>query len=215
METIVQDQQYFSEQKLNERRNVSIFPVSLVSIHLFAAQHLPICSFVRSSMESNIQFIIQQCAAWVPVVDRIQCRASYSSNFLHFSYFPKNSTQEILDEIYPKLYPLDTGKICGAFDLLAIFLNPMQGYELWLDDLINLWNTYHNPSWNEVSNCLRLCQFKQTQNLYFNLALFFLIGYDELDSGHRMPECRSHRLGTIHTNDIHAHHAFPWFTRML
>lgn len=71
--------------------------------------------------------------------------------FTYFSYFPKNSTQEILDEIYPKLYPLDTGKICGAFDLLAIFLNPMQGYELWLDDLINLWNTYHNPSWNEVS----------------------------------------------------------------
>lgn len=69
---------------------------------------------------------------------------------MHFSYFSKNSTQEILDEIYPKLYPLDTGKICGAFDLLSIFLNPMRGYELWLDDFINLWNTYHNPSWNEV-----------------------------------------------------------------
>lgn len=68
----------------------------------------------------------------------------------HFRYFSKESTQEVLDEIYPKLFPLDTGKICGAFDLLSIFLNPLHGYELWLDDLMNLWNTYHNPSWNAV-----------------------------------------------------------------
>lgn len=71
-----------------------------------------------------------------------------------FSYFSKESTQEILDEIYPKLFPLDTGKICGAFDLLSIFLNPLHGYELWLTNLINLWNTYHNPSWNAVSSHL-------------------------------------------------------------
>lgn len=65
-------------------------------------------------------------------------------------YFPRSSTKEILDELYPKLYPLDTGKICGAFDLLSIFLNPLHGHELWLDDFMNLWDTYHNPSWNVV-----------------------------------------------------------------
>lgn len=85
------------------------------------------CLRICRSVESNIQFIIQQCAA----------------------YFSKESTQEMLDELCPKLFPLDTGKVCSAFDLLTIFLNPMQGYELWLDDFINLWNTYHNPSWNE------------------------------------------------------------------
>lgn len=25
-----------------------------------------------------------------------------------------------------------------------------QGYELWFDDFMNLWNTYHNPPWSEV-----------------------------------------------------------------
>lgn len=65
-------------------------------------------------------------------------------------YFPSGSTQEILNEIYPKLFPLDTGKVCGAFDLLSIFLNPLQDYNLWLPDFMNLWNTYHNPSWNVV-----------------------------------------------------------------
>lgn len=68
-----------------------------------------------------------------------------------FRYFQKASTQEILDEIYPKLFPLDTGKICGAFDLLAVFLSPMNGVELWLKNFIDLWNTYQNPSWNVVS----------------------------------------------------------------
>lgn len=88
---------------------------------------------------------------------RVFCRLPTRISCLllfNFSYFPKSSTQEILDEIYPRLYPLDTGKICGAFDLLSIFLNPMQGYELWLDDFINLWNTYHNPSWNEVTTAV-------------------------------------------------------------
>lgn len=78
----------------------------------------------------------------------------YCVVFISFSwesrYFPKEATQEVLDEIFPKLFPLDTGKICGAFDLLSIFLNPLQGYDLWLTDFINLWNTYHNPSWNVV-----------------------------------------------------------------
>lgn len=75
---------------------------------------------------------------------------------LYCRYFPKEATQEILDEIFPKLFPLDTGKICGAFDLLSIFLNPLQGHELWLTNFVNLWNTYHNPSWNVVSKSLNL-----------------------------------------------------------
>lgn len=77
--------------------------------------------------------------------------------FIQTRYFPKEATQEVLDEIFPKLFPLDTGKICGAFDLLSIFLNPLQGYELWLTDFINLWNTYHNPSWNVVRKIFFLC----------------------------------------------------------
>lgn len=75
----------------------------------------------------------------------------FNKMLFHYRYFPKEATQEILDEIFPKLFPLDTGKICGAFDLLSIFLNPLQGHELWLTDFIDLWNTYHNPSWNVVS----------------------------------------------------------------
>lgn len=78
------------------------------------------------------------------------CITNILNDYFIFRYFPKEATQEILDEIFPKLFPLDTGKICGAFDLLSIFLNPLQGYELWLTDFINLWNTYHNPSWNVV-----------------------------------------------------------------
>lgn len=89
---------------------------------------------------------------------------------LKYRYFPKSSSQEILDEIYPKLFPLDTGKICGAFDLLSIFLNPMHGHELWLKDFIDLWDTYHNPSWNIVSNCLEF--FPVSHNTYYIFEYF-------------------------------------------
>ncbi|XP_059622095.1 proteasome activator complex subunit 4-like [Phlebotomus argentipes] len=79
-----------------------------------------------SSLESNLQYVIQCCAY----------------------YFPKSSTREILDELYPQLEPLDTGKDCAVLDLLGIFLNPYEGHELWLDNFMKLWNMYHNPSWN-------------------------------------------------------------------
>ncbi|GAB0097686.1 proteasome activator complex subunit 4A-like [Sergentomyia squamirostris] len=79
-----------------------------------------------SSLDSNLQFVIQCCAY----------------------YFSKSSTKEILNELYPQLEPLDTGKDCAVFDLLGIFLNPYEGHELWLDDFMKLWNMYHNPSWN-------------------------------------------------------------------
>uniref|UniRef100_A0A6B2EKU9 Proteasome activator complex subunit 4 n=1 Tax=Phlebotomus kandelakii TaxID=1109342 RepID=A0A6B2EKU9_9DIPT len=79
-----------------------------------------------TSLESNLQYVIQCCAY----------------------YFPKSSTKEILDELYPQLEPLDTGKDCAVLDLLGIFLNPYEGHELWLDRFMKLWNMYHNPSWN-------------------------------------------------------------------
>lgn len=94
---------------------------------------------------------------------------------LDYSYFPKNSTKEILDELYPKLFPLDTDKICGAFDMLSIFLNPNHGHELWLKEFMDLWDTYHNPSWNVVS--------KITNNFTsfnVNVTLFFIKTFNRL-----------------------------------
>jgi proteasome activator subunit 4 len=74
----------------------------------------------------NLQFVINQCSL----------------------YFPKSSTQEILNEFLPRLQPLDTGKGCVIFELLSIFLNPREGYELWFADFMDLWDTYHNPPWS-------------------------------------------------------------------
>lgn len=77
-------------------------------------------------------------------------KKKYFFSFLYSRYFSKNSTQEILDEVFPKLYPLDTGKTCETFALLSLFLNQNHGYELWFKDCMNLWDTYHNPMWNIV-----------------------------------------------------------------
>lgn len=63
-------------------------------------------------------------------------------------YFAKESTQEILDEIFPKLYPLDTGKTCDTFAFLGLFLNYTHHFDLWFYDCMDMWDTYHNPSWN-------------------------------------------------------------------
>lgn len=63
-------------------------------------------------------------------------------------YFPKSATQEILEELYTTMEPLDTGKGCEVFTLLSIFLNTYDGHELWLDKFLTLWNVYHNPPWN-------------------------------------------------------------------
>uniref|UniRef100_A0A1L8DSH8 Putative proteasome activator complex subunit 4 n=1 Tax=Nyssomyia neivai TaxID=330878 RepID=A0A1L8DSH8_9DIPT len=86
----------------------------------------PLLDNKDTSLEANLQYVIQCCAY----------------------YFPKETTQEILNELYPQLEPLDTGKDCAVFDLLGIFLNPYEGHELWLEDFMKLWNMYHNPSWN-------------------------------------------------------------------
>ncbi|XP_049279412.1 proteasome activator complex subunit 4B-like isoform X1 [Anopheles funestus] len=79
----------------------------------------------KSSMEGNLQCAIQVCTP----------------------YFPPSATQEILDELLSKLQPLDNGSGCEVITILNIFLNYEQGYELWFDKLMAIWNGYHNPPW--------------------------------------------------------------------
>lgn len=67
-------------------------------------------------------------------------------------YFSKTATKEILAEMFPKLSPLDTGRSCDAFGMLSLFLNTCNNYELWFFDCMDLWDAYHNPSWNYVSS---------------------------------------------------------------
>ena len=47
-----------------------------------------------------------------------------------------------------KMEPLDTGKGCDNFEMLVLFLNPYDGYEMWLDNFLILWDTYYNPIWS-------------------------------------------------------------------
>uniref|UniRef100_A0A1Q3F8W9 Proteasome activator complex subunit 4 n=1 Tax=Culex tarsalis TaxID=7177 RepID=A0A1Q3F8W9_CULTA len=79
-----------------------------------------------ASLETNLQFVIQYCAP----------------------YFPRSSTQEILDELLPKLQPLDTGKSFDTFGMLCTFLSCEHDYELWFDKFMSIWNAYHNPPWS-------------------------------------------------------------------
>uniref|UniRef100_A0A182JT99 Proteasome activator complex subunit 4 C-terminal domain-containing protein n=1 Tax=Anopheles christyi TaxID=43041 RepID=A0A182JT99_9DIPT len=76
-------------------------------------------------MEGNLQYAIQVCTP----------------------YFPTSATQEILDELMPRIQPLDNGSGCEVVTILNIFLNYEQGYELWFDKLMSIWNAYHNPPW--------------------------------------------------------------------
>jgi proteasome activator subunit 4 len=62
-------------------------------------------------------------------------------------YFPEAANKEILDELLPQLQPLDIGKSDSVMEMLSLFLNP-NSYELWFDDFMNLWETYHYPPWN-------------------------------------------------------------------
>ncbi|XP_050071762.1 proteasome activator complex subunit 4A-like [Anopheles maculipalpis] len=79
----------------------------------------------KSAMEGNLQCAIQVCTP----------------------YFRPESTQEILDELLPKLQPLDNGSGCEVVTILNIFLNYERGYELWFDKFMSIWNGYHNPPW--------------------------------------------------------------------
>lgn len=51
--------------------------------------------------------------------------------------------------------PLDTGKGCDSFELLVLFLTPYNGYELWLEKFMKLWDTYYNPIWgSDIMNLI-------------------------------------------------------------
>uniref|UniRef100_A0A182QSD1 Proteasome activator complex subunit 4 C-terminal domain-containing protein n=1 Tax=Anopheles farauti TaxID=69004 RepID=A0A182QSD1_9DIPT len=82
-------------------------------------------SSVAQSMEGNLQCAIQVCTP----------------------YFPPSAIQEILDELMPRIQPLDNGGGCDEVTILNIFLNYEQGYELWFDKCMSIWNAYHNPPW--------------------------------------------------------------------
>ncbi|XP_041764682.1 proteasome activator complex subunit 4B-like isoform X1 [Anopheles merus] len=79
----------------------------------------------KATMEANLQCAIQVCTP----------------------YFPPSAMQEILDELMPRIQPLDNGSGCEVVTILNIFLNYEQGYELWFDKLMSIWNAYHNPPW--------------------------------------------------------------------
>ncbi|KAK0164442.1 hypothetical protein PV328_003071 [Microctonus aethiopoides] len=72
-------------------------------------------------------------------------------------FFPVTATQEILDELRPKLYPLDASTMDLAIITLEYFLpiklapeNHVHGFKLWFDELMTIWNTYHNGAqWEE------------------------------------------------------------------
>lgn len=53
-----------------------------------------------------------------------------------------------MDEIFPQIYPLDTGKYCDTFAIISLFLSYTDDYDLWLSHVLNLWDTYQNPSWS-------------------------------------------------------------------
>ncbi|XP_055613465.1 proteasome activator complex subunit 4B-like isoform X2 [Uranotaenia lowii] len=92
-----------------------------------------------ASLETNLQFVIQYCAP----------------------YFPRSSTQEILDELLPKLQPLDTGKSFDTFGMLHIFLSCEHDYELWFEKFMSIWDGYHNPPWGvDMMNIFATVGFK-------------------------------------------------------
>ncbi|XP_039314531.1 proteasome activator complex subunit 4 isoform X3 [Solenopsis invicta] len=71
------------------------------------------------------------------------------------TYFPLNATQEILDELRPKLCPHDGLTMCTSLQILECFL-PVQlspehhsiGHWLWFDEFMTIWKVCHNgPQW--------------------------------------------------------------------
>ncbi|KAK5647619.1 hypothetical protein RI129_002511 [Pyrocoelia pectoralis] len=77
-------------------------------------------------------------------------------------YFPVEVTQEILDEFRPHLYPYDGTQTASAINYLEFFLpivTPLEkkhlGYELWLEELLKLWEVCHNANlWENQLTCL-------------------------------------------------------------
>lgn len=87
----------------------------------------------RRTLENSLQFLITRSSM----------------------YFPKSATQEILDEMLSTMEPLDTGKGSESFEMLVLFLTPYDGYELWLEKFLTLWDVYYNPVWSlDVMNLI-------------------------------------------------------------
>ncbi|OAD56880.1 Proteasome activator complex subunit 4 [Eufriesea mexicana] len=70
-------------------------------------------------------------------------------------YFPLSATQEILDELRPTLYFIDSSTMFKSIQLLRWFL-PVHlppehhsiGYQLWFEEFMALWEVCHNaPTW--------------------------------------------------------------------
>ncbi|KAF5303620.1 hypothetical protein FQA39_LY09867 [Lamprigera yunnana] len=68
-------------------------------------------------------------------------------------YFPVEATQEILNEFRPRLYPYDNAHIANAIHYCQLFLpivTPVEkkhlGYELWLEEFLELWRVCHNAN---------------------------------------------------------------------
>ncbi|XP_011874622.1 PREDICTED: proteasome activator complex subunit 4-like [Vollenhovia emeryi] len=76
-----------------------------------------------------------------------ECTVVYVKN-----YFPLNATQEILDELRPKLCPFSES-LLQSLKILNLIL-PLQlpprhypiGHQLWFDELMTLWKVCHNGS---------------------------------------------------------------------
>lgn len=62
-------------------------------------------------------------------------------------YFSETASKEILQELLPQLQPLDIGKSDSVMEMLSLFVSP-NSYELWFDDFMKMWETYHYPPWN-------------------------------------------------------------------
>lgn len=75
-----------------------------------------------------------------------------------FSYFAKEATREILDELIPLMCPFDLRTIEETMDLLTMFLPtslPIElshiGHELWFKNLMDLWdNSNYEHFWGMV-----------------------------------------------------------------
>lgn len=77
-------------------------------------------------------------------------------------YFPLNATQEILDELRPKLCPHHGFTMSTSLQILECFL-PLQlspehhsiGYQLWFDEFMTMWKVCHNGTqWEYYMMCL-------------------------------------------------------------
>lgn len=110
-------------------------------------------------------------------------------------------TQEILDELRPKLCPYNTGDITCTIEYLELFLPvvvPVEkvhvGYGLWFEELMALWEVCHNASsWENVRNCL----FWSVCDNSWSLAT------DMADGRPSKLQHGLYRLGPLHSNHVH------------